>query len=138
MPGRLPGQVEWTKIMAGAAVAGWIGPPGKVRGVIGWLQGRIAEIRWRSGVEAEKVIGGMDWEGGNPLIWWLMNRWSGREQYTSIANLILEGGEGEEEKSSRGSDTVFEICLYSKIFPQVRKYFPAWNSFFAIHILKIC
>lgn len=39
----------------------------------------------------------MDWKGGNPLIWGLMNGWSRREQYTSIANLILEGGEGEEE-----------------------------------------
>ena len=65
--------------VAGAAVAKWIGPPGKAQGVMRWLQGCIAEIRWRSGVEAEKVVGGMDWEGGKPFDLGLMNGWSGRE-----------------------------------------------------------
>ena len=55
-----PGQVEWAKSVAGAAVAKCIGPPCKVQGVMGWLQGRITEIRWRSGVEAEKVVGEID------------------------------------------------------------------------------
>ena len=69
----------WAQSVSGAAVVKWIGWPKNEQGVMsGDAKACIAEIRWGSGVEAEKFVGKVDWEAA-PFDCEIDAGWSGWE-----------------------------------------------------------
>jgi len=69
-------QVRWAEGATGAAIAKWIGWPGKVQGVMGGgTKACMAEIRWHRRVEAERIIDEIDYEGER-IDWGLAKGWN--------------------------------------------------------------